>query len=61
VTHRTSAHVKRFMATLTNVYIIIDGERVPANCPDNVFFDKTRTAALLQAHDALHHWLGSVL
>lgn len=54
---RTAFRVKHFIAELSDVYIMVDGERIKAHYPEREFIGVTQTAAMHQASDALRRWL----
>lgn len=53
----TASRVKHFIAELSDVYIIVDGERLAAQCPQKEFSGNTQTAAMINASDTVRKWL----
>lgn len=55
----TSQGARRFVAELSQIYLVVNGERVGADYSENLFFGTTQTAAVLQASEAFRNWLKS--
>ena len=51
------SRAKHFIAELSDVYIIVDGERLTAQCPQKEFSGNTPTVAMINASDAVRKWL----
>ena len=54
---RTASRIKHFVAKLTHVYIIVDGERKEATYPQQEFSAKSEHAAMILASNAFRRWL----
>ena len=53
----TSSSDKHFVTKLSHVYIIKDGKNIELDYPENEFFGKTQTDAILQANEAVREWI----
>lgn len=54
---KTESRAKYFIAELSEVYVVVDGERQTSQFSHKEFSGKTQTAAIIQASDAMQNWL----
>jgi hypothetical protein len=55
----TESRAKYFIAELSDVHLIVDGERIAAQYPRQAFSGKTQASAMLLANDMVRIWLGN--
>lgn len=53
----TASRAKHVIAELSDVYMIVNGERLEAHCPQKEFCGNTHTAAVINASDTVRKWL----
>jgi hypothetical protein len=53
----TPSGARHFIAELSDVYMIINGEPTKAQCPQIEFCGNTHTAAVINASDTVRKWL----
>ena len=53
----TASRAKHFVAELSDVYMLVNGEHIKAQCPQKEFSGNTQVAAVLNASDTVRKWL----